>query len=74
MPPVCKAYNPANTRRSPNAGSMLGRFIRRRVSIDSTLGQRLVFARKIAEPTGVIRVSYHQLRLEKQDATDHYWW
>ena len=35
---------PANTRRSPNLGTMLGQSRRQRASIVPTLGERLVFA------------------------------
>ena len=36
--------NQANTRHSPNGASMLARGLRRRLNIETTLGQRLVFA------------------------------
>ena len=45
-PDDMKSQKLANTRRSPNVGSMLERRRRRRAKIDPALGERLVFSGK----------------------------
>ena len=47
------AHSRRNSRRSPNAGSMLARRLRRRANIEPTLGERLVFAGALMLSCGV---------------------
>ena len=63
-------YNPANTRRWPNVGLLLVHRLRHWPNVETTLGQRLVFAgRLILSP----RINVNRLYPLESKTYDFYW-